>query len=263
MFFVFLSILVLAGVFTNLIYRHNGKKQLFSFDVVQFVYLFILSPLLLIWIKTFIFFILNTQIETPFSATEMFLIDTTFTVLSFYIFAAVAIHSLTKTFWLAKHKNPEFDIFHLSEYFHLWWSHIVISLGIMIAITCISLLNLVVPLNFVDGQSQFYLLIGIGLLLGVIIFFTIWSSDPQQAGRSFMKLMKLAFALFFIVHLAVYYLLTPEFSMQFGLYWFTFSAFLSASICSLFLEKSEKAVSLRKKMVHSGWGKNIELFKKL
>ena len=107
-------LLVLVPIFTTifgmLLYRfQNGSKEIFRLDFVQFIYLFIMTPTLFVWLKTFLFYLLRNELEYSLSINELFVIDTIFTVIAVFVISAVAIHSLTKTFWIKRHHNPKFD----------------------------------------------------------------------------------------------------------------------------------------------------------
>ena len=85
-------------------------------------------------------------------------------------------------------------------------------------------------------------------------------SDPKQG--NFMRIMKMFFALFFLLHVGIYFILDPKFNMQYIVYWFVFSTFFSLVVCSSFFEKNEKTNKIRNLMLHVGWGENrgIQLF---
>lgn len=255
MLLVILGVLLFAPVAGNYIYKHNGKKQVFNLDLVQFVYLFVLSPILFVWMKSFLFFILRSESSLSLSVGELFVIDTAFTLAAFFIFSAVAIHTLTKTFWLRKNRDPEFDLFHLSEYYHQWWSHIVIFVGAMVLVTFISLANVISPLTVMHSQWQLYLVITVGFLFGMVFFLSIWNADPKQ--RNFMKLMKLFVGLFFVLHVGVYFILDSLFRLSYGVYWFVFSMFIAMVISGLFFQRSKWINKFRKRLQHQGWGENI------
>lgn len=252
---------VLASILGVLIYRfQDGKRQVFKLDLVQFIYLFIMAPTFYVWMKSFLYYMLNSEFNQGFSQTDIFVVDTFFSVLSFFVFVALAIHSLTKTFRLKRDHDPHFDLFHLSEYFHLWWSHIAMYLGAMVLFSFISFVNVLFPMQVIAEKFQFYLLIGAGLFFGVISFFAIWMSDPKQG--NFMRIMKIFFALFFLLHVAVYFILDPGFNINFAVYWVSFATFLSTVICSSFFEKNGKTNRFRDKFLHFNWGNNINVLKK-
>ncbi|GIK84276.1 MAG: hypothetical protein BroJett025_08980 [Patescibacteria group bacterium] len=258
--------LLLIPLFTSLfgvaLYKIQDKRiEIFRLDFVQFVYMFLLAPTMYVWLKSFLFYILRNELEFRLSVTDLFVVDTTFSVLAFIVMAAIAMHTLTKTFWLKRHHDPEFDIYHLSEYFHLWWTHIVIWGGAMLLATFVSISNVLIPFQIVAATKlQFYSLLTIGLILGPLTFFAIWMSDAKQG--NFMRLMKLILAVFLLVHVLVYFVLDPVFNMTNAGYWFVFANFFSATLCASFFERYEKTNRLLNFFIHIGWGDNkgIDLF---
>ncbi len=228
-------------------------------DLIQFVYLFVIAPIFFVWAKTFLFFLLRRELSFNLSVNDLFVIDTIFSVLSFVIISVIAIHSLTKTFRLKRDRDPSFDLFHLSEYFHLWWSHIIIWGGVIVVETFMSFINVLVPFSTSPvSKMQFYLVLLLGLIWGVCLFFTIWMSDAQQ--NNYMKLMKLFFAAGFVFHVVVYFVVEPRFNLNYGGYWFVFASFTSAVLAGAVFEKYEKPRRFRDKLLHVNWGNNINLF---
>lgn len=249
-----------ATVFGLYIYRFgNGKRQIFSLDLVQFLYLFVVSPTMFVWAKSLLFYLLKSEINLRLNITELFVVDTLFTLLSFFIFVAITVHSLTKTFKIKRYYDPRFDLYHLSEYFHLWWSHIVIWSGAMAMATFLSVVNLFIPFATPSSPSVFYSLFGCGLILGAVAFLSVWMSDPKQG--NFMRLMKILFGVFFLIHVALYFLVDPSLSVNYGLYWVVSAIFFSAVICSATFERYEKTSRFRNLMLYPDWGNNISLFK--
>lgn len=262
MYLFIVSIVLLVPFLGLFIYKSQGKKQIFHLDVVQFTYLFIFMPVMFIWAKAFLFYLLNNEVGSALSNRDAFIIDTTFSVVAFYLFSAVSIHSLTKTFRLRKQNDPDFDVFHLSEYFHLWWSHIFMYVGGLIAVSFLSTLNVFIPIEIVENKTHLFIAILLSVLVGMQVFFMIWSSDPKQEKRRFLRLMKLCLMATFIYHVMLYFLLDPRFSVRYVFFWFVLCASLSASVSGFSFVRSNKAQRLRLRMVHEGWGKNIQLFEK-
>lgn len=260
--------LLLIPVFTTLfglvLYKIQDKKlEIFKLDLVQFVYLFVLSPTLYVWLKSFLFYVLRNELDLRLSVTDLFVVDTIFSLLSFIVMAAIAMHSLTKTFRLKRDFDPHFDIFHLSEYFHLWWTHLVMWGGAMLLATFISISNVLVPLQVVAAsKTQFYGLLGVALVFGFVTFFALWMSDAKQG--NFMRLMKLFLAFVVLVHVVAYFILDPVFNMSNAGYWFVFMNFFSATLCASIFERYEqksKVQKIRDYFTHFNWGNNIDLFK--
>jgi len=259
--------LLLIPLFTSLfglaIYKFQDRKlEIFRLDLVQFVYLFLVTPTIYVWLKSFLFYILRNELDLRLSVTDIFVLDTTFSVLAFIVMAAIAMHSLTKTFRLKRDHDPKFDIFHLSEYFHLWWTHFVIWGGAILLASFVSISNVFIPFQIVNmSKIQFYSLLGFGLISGVLTFFSIWLSDADQG--DFMRIMKLVLAFFVLIHVVVYFVLDPIFNITNIGYWFVFANLFSATLCASLFERYEKKNKVQQLMdffKHRGWGNNVDLF---
>jgi hypothetical protein len=247
------------------IYRHNGQREFLQLDLIQFLYTFILAPLFFIWAKTFIFFLLRSESTIMLSAGEMFTIDTAFTLFLFYIYAFIVMHSVTKSFRLNTEKDPLYDLFSHSEYIHLWLSHIVMALGLMILLLILALVNLFFPLVTTMGKLTFYLICAAGIVSGSIAFIGLLLTDPRQTGRRYMRLMKLAIGVTFSVLAITYFLVDPQFAGRYSLYWFIFFMFSTMLVWSFFSYRSSKAQAFFNTVINSSkdtpwWGKNSQLF---
>lgn len=257
---------VFAVISAVLMYRLNGKREFLKIDLVQFFYAFVLAPLLFVWLKTFLYFLLRVEVNFSLSSVQLFLLDTTFSLFFIYVFAFVVIHSITKSFNLKRVRDPLYNIFEHSEFFHLWLTHLIMYIGGMVLISGLSLFNIWFPLDIELSQVSFYIFNAASLIAGFFIFMIIWLSDPKQDQANFMRLMKLSFGFFFLVHIVVYFVFNPAFSPEFGLYWGSLNIFTALVLCSLFAYRSERAQTFFEKMSdffkHRGWGKNVQLFKK-
>lgn len=264
MLLILFVIPVLAIIAALLVYRLNGKKEILRLDLVQFFYAFILSPVLFVWLKSFLHFLMRSEVEVSLSQTEMFWYDTLFSVFFVFIYGFVVIHAVTKSFKLKRIDDPLHDLFHHSEYFHLWLTHLTVYGGTFLLLTSLAVFNSFVPFEIYMDKAEFYSLLLSGGIIGVIGFLAVWIADPKQQAANFMRLMKLLFGLLFIVHVVIYFLHFPSFSSRFGVYWWSFSAFTSLVLCSLFAYKSEKAQSffewLSAKLGSHKDGINIQLF---
>lgn len=254
-----------AVVFFSLIlgivsYKFQGKRAIFSIDFIQFVYLFVLAPAIFIWWKSFIFFSLRDDLLQGMSVSQYFVLDTFLSVIYLYLFGVLAIHTITKVLWLAKHKDPLADIFKISEYFHLWWSHVILFVGAFVLITLISFMNLAFPINIDSSVISRLVMLIAGTLFGVLLYLGVWMADPKQQRRSFMKLMHMCYIICFLIHLFVYLWLTPVFHLQYSLFWINFFAMFTTVFGIAFLPRSTKAVQLRTLLLHPGWGNNIDIF---
>lgn len=253
-------ILFFAPLLSLLIYRYNGKKQIFYLDLVQFLYLAVFAPVMFVWVKSLLYLILRSEMPGRLTMNQLFVIDTAFSVVAFFIFSSVAIHSMTKTFWFKRREDPHFDLYHISEYFHLWWSHIVGFVGGMLILTILAMSNLLIPFIGDFWRWQFWAIVTSGVFFGLLGFYAIWNSDPLQG--NFMRIMKLAAGIFFLCHVVLYFIFNPNFSAIYGVYWFSAAAFFTFAACSASLERSPRARRIRDWFTHVGWGENISLFNK-
>lgn len=249
---------ILAVISSVFIYRHIGKREFLKFDLVHFFYGFVIAPLVFVWLKTFLFVILKQELGSALSQVQLYVFDTAFSVLCLYLFGFVIIHSLTASFNRKMIRDPLYDLFAHSEFFHLLVSHLVIYGGTLFVLTVLSIMNVFFPLNLDGSKTVLYTVGFAGVLTGLFAFLSVWLFDPKQAGINFMRVMKLLFGLFFIVHTVVYFIFQPSFNMSAGLYWWSFSVFTTLVICSLFAYKSERAQnffeSLSSKFKFRQWG---------
>lgn len=111
---MFLIILFLVPTFAILsslyLYQHTGKREILKFDLVQFVYAFILAPIVYIWLKSFLFVFLVSELNLHLSVTDLFIADTVLTIIFLYVFAFLVIHSLTKSFELKRLRDPFYAV---------------------------------------------------------------------------------------------------------------------------------------------------------
>lgn len=241
MFFVLLLIPILT-IFSGLfMYRYVGEKRFLKLDLIQFLQAFIFLPVMLIWSKSFLYYILSNELALGLSNKSLIVFDTILTVLLFYIFAFIVLHSLTKTFSLRKEQDPLYDIFELSEYFHLHLSHLIIYSGAIVVGLFFSTINVFFPLEIVLSRVGFFSLLGLGILFGVLFFLTIMSYEVADA--QFTKIMKLLSGGAVILHVLAYYLFDTSFNATYAAYWFLFAVYMTLSTALLFVERSKKATS--------------------
>ncbi|HEX7017736.1 MAG TPA: hypothetical protein VF209_02415 [Patescibacteria group bacterium] len=247
-----------------ILYQLNGKRDFLWFDLVQFFYGFIVAPLVFVWAKSFLFHLMSQEVNVGLSTTELFIIDTIFSTFCLYVYAFVVIHALTKSFSLKTLKDPLFDIFYHSEVLHLWWTHLITFGGGMAVMTTLAITNLFFASNIYLDKASFYTFVTSGILVGSFALLGVWLSDPKQEGANFMRIMKLFFGFFFIIHVVGYFLLNPAFNSQHLVYWWSLFVFATLVTISLFTYRSRRARSTMERLVdrfkHSGWGFNIELF---
>ncbi len=251
-------IVIFLGIF---IYKFQGKKDLLHLDLVQFVYTFVLAPLLFIWFKTFFFFLLKTN--GSLSSEWLFVLDTVFTMVLFYLYAFIVMHSLTKTFRL-KSIDPLYDFFYHSEYIHLWLSHLVMVGGSVVLLVILGFLNLFFSLTISFPRYWLVFLLIISFFLGFVGYVAIMMADPKQKAKmSFTRLVKLMIAGGFLVLMSGFFILTPQFTAQHLLYWFILTFFAGMVTIGLFSYRSAKVRghvdSLVYRLVHFDWGKNDQV----
>lgn len=253
-----------AAASAIVIYRLNGKKEVLKLDLVQFFYAFVLAPLLFVWVKTILYVLLKTEVEVTLNTSQMFVFDTAFSVIYLYTFAFVVMHSLTKSFNLRKGKDPLYDIFQHSEYFHLWLTHLVIYLGVLIIFGLMSFINIFVPFELGISKLMFRVITVSGFLSGLMLFAGMWLSDPKQGAANFMRIIKLVAGLFFVGSALSYFIFDVPFSPQYVFYWSNSFSLLAFVLVSFFAYKSERAQTLIERAVswfkHHGWDFRIELF---
>jgi hypothetical protein len=244
-FFVGLAVLIL--------YRQNGKKQFLKMDLVQFVYSFIVFPVLFIWGKSFLFYLLRYDAQRLLSPGEMFVLDTALSTILLYLYAFLIMHSLTKTFNLRRFRDPLYDIFTHSEYFHLWLTHLAMFFGMVTLVVFISAINIWMPFQMPLSKTYLGATFGLGSLFGLLLFAYAWLSNPEQG--QFFRIVKLIFGLALVVHIVLYFWVDPPLNMSYALYWLCFMIFGTATFCSFLFERSAKAQRFANWFKHPDWEK--------
>jgi hypothetical protein len=227
---------VLTVISGLILYRHNGKKEILKLDSVQFIYSFVLAPVIYIWLKSFLFYLLRD--ENALSEGELFIFDTFYSVFFIFVYAFVVIHSLTKSFELKRTEDPLHDVFTHSEFFHQWVSHLVFYLGSMLLFSIASITNGFFPLNIFIYGFYFYLFLAVSLLAGVGWFIAIWLNE--DIGEKFFKLMKLFFSFLFLLHVLVYFWVKPAFNINYLIYWMMSVVLFVCVLLSAFINKLKK-----------------------
>jgi hypothetical protein len=249
-----------------LMYRLNGKREILRMDMVQFFYSFVLAPMLFIWGKSFLYVVLRTELDISLSRTQLFVFDTLFSLVFLYIFAFIVIHSLTKSFNLRTARDPLYDIFLHSEYFHLWLSHIVIYIGGMLFMTIMATANIFFPLAITMPQALLYGVCAFGVVGGAFTFLGVLLSDPKQSRANFMRMMKVLFGLFFLLHAVYFFIFNPLFSAEYAVYWWTLFFFATIVTMSFFSYRSERARSWFDRISdwfkHHKWDMRLDVFDK-
>lgn len=239
----------LAVLSSLYLYQHTGKKELLKFDLVQFVYAFVLLPIIYVWLKSFLFVFLVGELNLRFSVTEIFIADTAYTLIFLYIYAFAVIHSLTKSFELKRSRDPFYDIFQHSEFFHLLTSHAVVYIGSILLISILSIANVFFPLNVSTNMPIFVGALCVGFLFGVLINISLLLTDDdfEEKYPRFEMFIELLFACFFILNVGIYFYLRPPFNMAHVMYWFVFIALAGFVLSSLLLERSERVMKYVRK----------------
>jgi hypothetical protein len=248
MFSLLTIFLIFGGIF---LYRFDGRRTLFNIDFVQFVYAFLILPLMFVVLKVFVYQNLSElAILTP---RQLFAVDTLFSVLFLYLAAAKTVHAVTKSFSLKVKNSPGFDIFQLSEYLHMWWSHIAMYVLALCILSFVGLTNLLFP--FVESEltrQGFWGSLLFGSVGGLFLYIIIWNTKLSRG--NFLNFMKFLFGIFFALQAIAYVRLRPSFSSEYLVFWMMFALFLTTVLCSFFLERSRRAQKWRKFFQPSHWG---------
>lgn len=253
--FWFLILIPLATVSAAfLLYRQVGKRDFFKLDIVQFMYAFVFSPLAFIWMKSLLLAIVRNEVGFILSPNQVFIIDTTFSVIFLYIFAFIAIHSLTKTYEVKLQRDPLFNILAHSEQFHLWISHTVIYLLTGLIFLLLGFVNLWLPVSLETSRFEFFSMVSVGVVLGFVLFSAIWLSN--FTAYKFLRLIKLVYGIYFSLLCVAYFVASPNFSGSYVLYWFVTSTFFGLLIASQVVKRSERSRKFIRRFHHKhrqGW----------
>ena len=166
------------------------------------------------------------------SQAELFIWDTVYSVIFMFIFAAVVIHSLTKSFELNIKKDPLYDLFEHSEYFHLWLSHIIFFGGGMIFITLLSIINVWFDLSVFIPKLIFYLFLLTSPIASLFIF-RMFEHTALDDKFTFLKLMKFIIGICFFIYALVYIFFEPVFASEKIMYWYMTNVFGYLAMISL------------------------------
>jgi uncharacterized membrane protein YiaA len=257
MFLLILFLVPTLAVLSSLyLYQHTGKKEFLKLDLVQFVYAFILSPIIYVWLKSFLFVFLVGELNLHLSDADVFIADTAYTIIFLYFFAFLVIHSLTKSFELKRSRDPFYDIFQHSEFFHLLTSHAVIYIGAMILLSALSILNVFIPLSVSASMPIFYAVLMVGFIFGLVADISLLLNDGPFEERypKFEMFIELLYAFVFILNVGFYFYFRPPFNMSHVMYWFVLIGLSGFVLSSIFLERSEKVVGFIKKFHYKGKG---------
>lgn len=244
--FLIPTLAILSGLY---LYQHTGKREILKFDLVQFVYAFILTPILYVWLKSFLFVFLVQELNLHFSVTDIFIADTVYSVIFLYFFAFMVIHSLTKSFELKRSRDPFYDIFQHSEFFHLLTSHAAVYVGAVILASILSTANVFIPLATTNNMLGIWIGVASGFIIGLVTYTALLLTDGpfEEKYPKFEMFIELTFVVFFIYDVGLYFLFRPEFNLQHIMYWFVFMIMTGFVIGSYVLERSQTVVKLFRK----------------
>lgn len=238
---IFPAVILATGA---LIYRQMGKKELMKIDLVQFTYAFIISPMIIVWIKTVVF--LNLTEASGISDPETkFIIDTVITILSLFVYAFLVIHSLTKTFALKKDKDPLFDIFEHAEYFHLWLSHLIVYSGVLFFAFALGVANSFFPLPLLNRGIGLVVGIFLGVLLGFIFYYAMVTYKVEKPEK-FDKIMNLQIYIYTFLLTSSYIVFGPKYAPEYSVYWASAAFYLSSVGFSQILKRARRRQKLFK-----------------
>lgn len=259
MFAILILIPTLTTLVGLLLYRQVGKRDFFRLDIVQFLYTFVFSPLLFVWLKSFLLFLAKSELNTSISQTQLFWLDTAFSLVFMYFFAFVAIHSLTKTFEVKLQRDPLFDILAYAEDFHLWISHTSMYFLLQIMVVGLAVTNLFIPLDLPLGRIELYLVMLFGIFTGLVAFAATWLSN--FTATKFMRLIKLSFGISFLILVLAYFAFEPTLSGSFAMYWYMIMLFSALVLTSQIVKYSDRSKRFIGRFHHKkGWSdKNFML----
>jgi len=254
-------ILIVSSI---LIYRFVGRGEVLHFDIVQFFYAFVFTPMAFVWMKVLLYLLLKNNFANGTSDLNYLMIDSVFSLIFLYIFGFEMLHGLTKTVSLNVSKDPLYDIFHYLEYFHLWMTHLVVFGGGITTITILGLANLFFPLDLTMTKLNFYLILLSGLVVGGLIFMGIWLSDPkQEKGYHFMRIMKALIGILFLIHTIGYFLAQPKLTPDYLVYWWSAISFTIMVMAAFVSYKSNRARNwierLSDKLKHPGFEFRLQI----
>lgn len=261
----FLVLLPVAMILGSLFaYRFNGRREILRFDLVQFLYAFILTPVIFVWGKVLLFLLVKNGLNTGASEMTYLWLDSVFSLVFLYVFGFELLHSLTKSVSLQVSRDPLYDIFHHLEYFHLWLTHLIVFGGGLLIMTILGTANVFFPLDLQLTQAVFYAILATGLLTGSLIFLGIWLSDPrQEEGFHFMRIMKILVGCLFILHVVAYFLFQPRLQSTEVVFWWSALNFTALVIGAFLSYRSRRAKNwlekVTTKLQHPGFDFRAQL----
>ncbi len=231
--FIFMSALYL--------YRFSGRREFLHFDLVQFLYAFVIYPIGFLWLRNFLYFLLKEELGVSIRVADWIVLDSICSVFFLYFYAFGIIHSLTKSFQLKLNRDPLFDLFEQSQYFHEFLSHVGMYVGLFIVISLLSVLNSFIPIDTVSSKQTFYAVLGTGFLVGVLLHAGLFSlTDKGVQYTRYRRIMKLLYGCTFLLHLCIYTFVRPRFSLDYGFFWFCLTALSSLMFTSFVFQPMKR-----------------------
>jgi len=262
---VLLIILLCSAFIALFLYRYQGRRDIIHLDIVQFSYLFIFAPFLFVWLKSFVFVQVRAELGGSLSANEFFVLDTVVSVIALYLYGITAMKALTKSLFLKRHKDPLADLFQQTEYIHLWFSHLVMFIGVAAVLTVLAAINLFIPFQVVNSTIITIVMIALGVVFGICSYIILLLSNPKQEGYRLLKIVKLVYGVFFSFYIFSYFLISPPLATSHSFYWFCLFIFATFVVCSFSTYKSPRANSFLERVTDVfrdySWGNNITLIK--
>lgn len=239
MLFVLILLPLLTYISVVFLYRFSGKKTFLHFDLVQFIYAFFIYPLIYVWGKQFIYYLVRSELGVSISIGQWIVIDTIFSLIFMFFYGFGIIHSLTKTFALEIERDPLFDLFAQSEYFHEFLSHAGMYSGIVLVLAVLGSVNAIFPFLINENKPILYLFVVLGVLAGLLMyigFFIMTNIDSNK----YKRLMRLLVGLAFTLQMVTFYVLNPDFSIQYIFYWTCLFMFASCVLSFFFINPSKR-----------------------
>ncbi len=232
-----------------LFYQHNGRKQILKIDLVQFFYAFVLTPAIYLWLKISLYILMKNYLQV--SSLQFSIFDSVLSVVFLFVQSFVAIHSVTKSFKLEKDADPLHDLLEHSEYFHLWVTHAVIYLLVPFLIGLLGISNLFYPLDMGLTEWQntlgLILLVILSIIIGLIAPIVINFNYGAKQAPTVKNLIRLVYVIFFMGPFILFLIFTPEFSLNYGFFWFNFLSFMIINIANFLLGDSRLIKNLSDK----------------
>ncbi len=95
------------------------------------------------------------------------------------------------------------------------------------------------------------MVLGLGFGSGLVATGAMWLSIFKER---FFKVLKLMMAIFFLVHVTIYFAVEPRFNPEYVMYWFVFAVFTGMVLVAFAMERSRRAAGFFERFHHkTGW----------